>query len=177
MLPSDPIPAGPFVLRPPMESDAPTVARACDDPVTAHFIPLMPSPYGLADAMFYLTEVVPAAWKAGGAEFAIADSRDELVGVVGLKPPDRLGNGEVGYWVAPWARGRGVASAAVRTITAWAFSRGVPRIEILADVENIGSQKVAMASGYRSEGVLRGAERHRDGSRRDLAQFARLAGD
>jgi RimJ/RimL family protein N-acetyltransferase len=137
----------------------------------------MPSPYGLADAMFYLTEVVPAAWKAGGAEFAIADSRDDLMGVVGLKPPDRLGNGEIGYWVAPWARGRGVAGAAVRTLTAWAFTRGVPRIAILANLENIGSQKVAMASGYRAEGVLRGAERRRDGSRQDLVQFARLPGD
>jgi len=35
---------------------------------------------------------------------------------------------EVGYWVAPWARGRGVAAAAVEAATGWAFEHGIARM-------------------------------------------------
>jgi RimJ/RimL family protein N-acetyltransferase len=178
MLPHEVIPAGPVVLRLPEERDADAIARACNDPEIAAFLPLIPSPYTRDDAVAWITKMAPATWEAGGADFVIAGTATgEVLGVVGLKPPDRFGGGEVGYWLAPGARGRGVATTAVRALAAWAFAQGMPRIALLADVENVASQQVALRSGFEREGVLRGAGTSRDGARTDLAAFARLASD
>ncbi|MEV4461497.1 GNAT family N-acetyltransferase, partial [Microbispora sp. NPDC049633] len=113
MLPQEAIPAGPVVLRLPVEGDADQIARACSDPDIARFIPFVPSPYTRDDALAWITKAVPAAWENGGADFLLADpGTGEVLGTAGLKPPDRFGVTEVGYWLAPWARGRGVATAA-----------------------------------------------------------------
>ncbi|MEW9529611.1 GNAT family N-acetyltransferase [Microbispora sp. NPDC049125] len=178
MLPYDVISAGPSVLRLPEERDAEAVTRACSDPEVVRFITLLPSPYSRDDALFWITKMTRATWDAGGADFLIADRvTDEPLGTVGIKPPDRFGNSEVGYWLAPWARGRGVMTEAVRALSSWAFEHGVPRITLLADVRNLPSQQVALRSGYALEGVLRGGGRARDGSRDDMAAYARLATD
>jgi RimJ/RimL family protein N-acetyltransferase len=50
-------------------------------------------------------------------------------------------------------------------------------VELLAAVDNAASQRVALAAGFQHEGVRRGGEVLRDGSRGDLAAFARLAAD
>src|SRR5262249_39239390 len=85
---------------------------------------------------------------------------------------------EIGYWVAPWARRRGVATAATRVLSDWAFDhRAVERLELLAAKENVGSQRVALAAGFTREGVRRGASLGRDGLRKDLVAFVRLLGD
>lgn len=58
--------------------------------------------------------------------------------------------------MAPAARGRGVATAAVRLLTDWGFSeRGLLRLELLISVENVASIRVAERCGYVQEGVLR----------------------
>ncbi|MEU9889137.1 GNAT family N-acetyltransferase [Sphaerisporangium sp. NPDC051011] len=178
MLPRDTIHAGPIVLRPPVEDDAETIARACADPETARFLPTLPFPYTLDDALRYITEGAAAIWNAGGATFAIADAAGGgWLGDIEVKPPGTRGVFEVGYHLAPWARGRGVASAAVRAVTEWVFAQGAHRVEILADVENLPSQRVAMAAGYRREGVLRDARPRRGGGHADMVAFARLARD
>ncbi|WP_433280156.1 GNAT family N-acetyltransferase [Micromonospora sp. CA-244673] len=59
---------------------------------------------------------------------------------------------EVGYWTAAPARGRGVAPRAVEAVTGWAFSRfaagGLTRLELLHQVDNPASCRVAEKSGY-----------------------------
>ncbi|GAA0444678.1 hypothetical protein Acor_61240 [Acrocarpospora corrugata] len=178
MLPRETIHAGPVDLRPPVDADLDAITRACADPEIARFIPPVPVPYTRADALYWKNRAAAESWAAGGGDFVMADpATGEPQGVVGVKPPDRFGNVEVGYWVAPWARGKGVATAAVRAITDWRFALGAARMDLLADIENLGSQKVAMAAGYIREGVRRGAGTHRDGSRCDLVAFARLATD
>ncbi|GAB3146611.1 GNAT family N-acetyltransferase [Microbispora hainanensis] len=178
MLPQEAIPAGPAVLRLPVEGDADQIARACADPEIARFIPFIPSPYTRDDALTWITKTVPATWENGGADFVVADAAtDEVLGTAGLKPQDRFGGTEVGYWLAPWARGRGVVTAAVRALAERAFARGVPRIELYADVENVASQQVALRCGFAHEGVLRGAGGPRDGTPADLAVFGRLSTD
>ncbi|MER7132220.1 GNAT family N-acetyltransferase [Streptosporangium saharense] len=165
------------VLRPPAKSDAESIARACADPRVSRFLPTLPVPYTRDDALAYLG-MAEQAWRDGGASFAIADAEtDEWLGNIGLKPLDARGNGEVGYLVAPWAQGRGVATAATRALTEWVFALGVRRVELLADVENLASQRVALAAGFQREGVRRSAEARRDGSRADLVAFARLYGE
>jgi RimJ/RimL family protein N-acetyltransferase len=65
---------------------------------------------------------------------------------------------EIGYWTAAPARGRGVAPRAVDTVTAWAFTRfaagGLTRLELLHQVDNPASCRVAEKCGYVFEEVL-----------------------
>jgi RimJ/RimL family protein N-acetyltransferase len=90
--------------------------------------------------------------------FAVLDAgRNRPVGQVGLKNRDggRIGTGgrgEIGYWTAADARGRGIAPAAVRAVTDWAFSRFgpelLPGIMLVHDLNNAASCRVAGKSGY-----------------------------
>jgi ribosomal-protein-alanine N-acetyltransferase len=71
---------------------------------------------------------------------------------------DRLGNialtyengaGEVVYWLAPEARGRGVATRALLLMSGWAFrTRGLDEIRLWAHIDNSASRAVAERAGY-----------------------------
>lgn len=126
----------------------------------------MPAPCTPDDAMRFL-KLAEQLWEAGGALFAVADAgTGEWLGNIDLKALDPRGNGEIGYLIAPWARGRGVATAVTTALARWAFAQGVRRVEVLAAAENLASQRVALAAGFRREGVRRSAEDRRDGTRR-----------
>ncbi|MEW2086770.1 GNAT family N-acetyltransferase [Streptomyces sp. NPDC005283] len=59
---------------------------------------------------------------------------------------------EVGYWTAAHARGRGVAPRALQALTYWAFTafpgNRLKRLELLHQVDNTASCRVAQKSGY-----------------------------
>lgn len=59
---------------------------------------------------------------------------------------------EVGYWTAAPARGRGVAPRALSALTDWAFATfaadGLARLELLHQVDNTASCRVAQKCGY-----------------------------
>jgi len=157
-------------LRPYREADVDDLAAGYTDPRT----PV----YTRDDAVQWITHGAPSAWAAGGAAYAIADpATDRLLGGVGIsRVVAERGQGELGYWVVPWARRRGVATAAARELTSWAFDRGFSRLELLADPANAPSQRIALAVGYQREGVRRGGSQLLDG-RYDLVVWARLATD
>jgi len=139
----------------------------------------VPSPFTLRHAEHFLAEGVASVFADGGVAYAIADPHtDELLGGIGF---DRViairRQAEIGYWVGPWARSRGVATSAVRALSAHALTHGLERLELLTHWDNPASQRVALAAGYRREGVRREALPNRNGGRDDLIAFARLAGD
>ncbi|MEH0938111.1 GNAT family N-acetyltransferase [Micromonospora psammae] len=65
---------------------------------------------------------------------------------------------EVGYWTAASARGRAVASRALEAVTGWAFTRfaasGLTRLELLHQIDNPASCRVAEKTGYAFVEVL-----------------------
>jgi RimJ/RimL family protein N-acetyltransferase len=62
----------------------------------------------------------------------------------------------LGYWVRTSAAGRGVATNATRAAARFGFEQlGLRRIEIVAAVDNIPSQRVAEKAGAVREGILR----------------------
>ena len=62
----------------------------------------------------------------------------------------------LGYWVRTGFAGRGIASRATRLAARFGFEElGLQRVEIVAAVENVGSQRVAEKAGAQREGVLR----------------------
>jgi RimJ/RimL family protein N-acetyltransferase len=137
----------------------------------------VPSPYTRRDAeeWFALTRTTRAAGHQ--VAFAVTSTDDgELLGSIDLRvSPADPAVAELGYMVGPRARGKGVATRAVRLITDWAFEAlGIERMEILVDPLNEPSTRVAEAAGYEREGLLRSYRPSRNGSRIDLAMFARL---
>nr|WP_234306624.1 GNAT family N-acetyltransferase [Streptomyces sp. NRRL F-2799] len=83
------------------------------------------------------------------------DEEGELLGHIALK--DVLsgdGRAEVGYWTAARARGRGVAPRALTALTGWAFERGLTRLELLHQMDNTASCRVALKCGYERAGVV-----------------------
>ncbi len=100
----------------------------------------------------------PAAWERNEEwGFVIVSPDGRVLGTCGIHHLDlRNGVGELGYWVRTSATRNGVASAATRQISQWAFrEQGLHRLEILASVENIGSQRVAEKVGAVREAILR----------------------
>ena len=84
---------------------------------------------------------------------------------------------ELGYMVAPSARGRGVATEALRLLTAWAFEKlGAVRAELVISTENEASKRVAERCGYQREAVLRSVHQ-KQGLRDDVEIWSRLTTD
>jgi len=159
--------------------DLDDLLAAFNDPDMRRFLALLSVPFTREQAEEYVAEVVPRLFAAGGGFYAVADPvSDRLLGGVGI---DRIapgrGQAEVGYWTGPWARRRGVATAALRALSEHAFDTGLSRLELLTQWENAASQRVALAAGFQPEGVRRGALPDRTGGREDALAYARLAGD
>ena len=118
-------------------------------------------------------------WRDGSrAGFAIVTLEGEFVGMAMFVQLEHQGRqGEIGYVVAPAARGNGVATRAVRLLTEWGFSElGLERIELWIDTTNAGSERVAERAGYVREGVLR-SYWFKEEIRRDFGVWSRLRGD
>jgi RimJ/RimL family protein N-acetyltransferase len=175
VLPLDGVPGSLRGWRP---VDVPAATRACQDPESARWT-TVPAPYGIEDAEFYTADLVPGQWARGAAAgYAIADGDDRYAGSIDLRlDPSDEGSAEVGYLVAPWARRKWYAAAAVRTVCAWGFAAlGLERIVWKAYLGNDASRRVAEKAGFTIEGVGRGACVQR-GERRDAWVGSLLATD
>jgi len=111
--------------------------------------------------------------------FAVVDVRDGSFLGLGLAfGIDREGRQlELGYVVAPEARGRGVATRTLELLTQWAFSElDALRIELWISTDNEPSKRVAANVGYRYEGTLRSFH-FKQGIRDDFEVWSRLPSD
>lgn len=177
--PDPPLSDGTVVLRLPREPDAPAIAAACADPEIARWIPV-PVPYRLEDAREFVA-FAAEAWSSGREPtFVICDAASGLlVGSIAIhRRPDEPRTAAVGYWVAPEARGRGLAARAARLVARWAFTvePELVRMELLTLVGNEASGRVALRAGFAREGVLRRYLPFR-GDLVDAVMFARLRDD
>jgi RimJ/RimL family protein N-acetyltransferase len=143
-------------LRAPSEADVPAITEACQDPDIQHFT-FVPVPYREEHARNWVGDAAARAAAGEGLSLVIADGddRDQLLGAAGLLRPDRLRRTiEIGYWVAPWARGRGIAVRATKLLAPWALrTLDLTRIACDVDVDNAASRKVAERAGFVAEDV------------------------
>lgn len=168
-------------LRAFLKSDIDDVYTACNDPELQKWIPIPGPgvPYTREVAEQWCLRDAPGLRTGGdGQQWAVTTpDTDRLMGAVGLV---RIGwpamNTEIGYWAAPWARGRGYLGEAVVAVSRWALDQGFQRIEIKAGTENLPSRRVAEKAGFVFEGVERSAMPLHEG-RTDLAVYSLLPGD
>jgi RimJ/RimL family protein N-acetyltransferase len=100
-----------------------------------------------------------------------------LLGGVTLRHFDPMrGVIEVGYWLFAHARGRGLATRAVRAVVREAFSSGLWRVEAHVRIGNEASERVLERAGCTREGIKRRFLRH-DSERVDATLFSLLADD
>jgi RimJ/RimL family protein N-acetyltransferase len=158
-----------IVLRQFTEDDVPAIVAACQDPEIPRWT-RVPAPYTEADARHFLADPPDTA-------FAVVDrSSGELLGAIGARPEDD-GRVEIGYWVAREARGRGVATRAVRIVSRWAVEElGARRVQLYTDPANDASQRVAEKAGFQREGTLRSWTEIK-GTRRDAVMYSLLPDD
>lgn len=167
-------------LRPFAEADIPRLVEACSDAVSRRFLAHLPRPYTDATARGYLDDCLWQAALGAKATWAIAD-RDSDIALGNIAVMDMLGvggdSGEIGYWLHPDARGRGVMTEATRLVVDHALDPdGLDRrrLTLYAAADNRASNAVAEAAGFSYYGTQRAAERLGDGSFDDLRGYELL---
>jgi ribosomal-protein-serine acetyltransferase len=111
------------------------------------------------DSRSFIETVTAQREDGRGPTFGIVQD-GELTGVVGFLPIDRVNRcGEIGYWLAERAQGRGVMTQACWFAVRYGFlTLDLNRVQIAAGTENHGSRKVPERLGFKFEGILRGRE-------------------
>jgi RimJ/RimL family protein N-acetyltransferase len=162
-------------LRP---EDKPAVVRGLNDPECGRWLWAPPYPYAESDFDEFYARQATAWSQERNAFWTIADAASgEVLGAISIGIRENLESGEIGYWCGPWARRRGVTVAAVRLVRDWALDDlGLLRVEIGAFGDNIASQRVALAAGFRREGERRSFITAR-GVRHDDVIFGIIPGD
>ncbi|WP_369211955.1 GNAT family N-acetyltransferase [Streptomyces flavofungini] len=165
-----------LTLRPWRPEDAPAVLAAFTPPQMSR---QADHPVDSLAAASRWIERRTAEHETGSAyAFAVADESDVPLGNVALSAVNLThGTGWVSYWTRAESRGKGTATTALRSLTAWAFTTlHLHRLELGHRTDNPSSCAVARAAGYTVEGLQR--EKLRYGAERfDVELHARLAGD
>lgn len=167
------------VLSAPTEADIDRIAALCVDPAIAEWT-TVPSPYTREHAVGFVTGMVADGWVTGRSHTWAIRVDDVLVGMIGLNGIAD-GAAEIGFWLAPEARGTGVMSEAVALVVDHGFAAppaglGLQRILWRAFAGNHASAAVARRAGFTFEGMSRLGAVHR-GQRRDEWLAGLLAGD
>nr|WP_131102742.1 GNAT family N-acetyltransferase [Streptomonospora litoralis] len=171
-----------LVLRAHTRDDVDAVYLGAGDPGVQRWLP-MPRPgqaYTRADAENWCLVAAPQARVGGDGQqwAAVEAATGAYAGSVGLtRTLWRTSSTEVGYWLAPWARGRGLATEAVVAISRWALcDQEFQRVELKAAVGNTASRRVAEKAGFTYEGTERNAMPLHEG-RTDLAVYSLIPAD
>ena len=142
----------------------PAIVAMCEEPEVIRFTSV-PVPYSADDAQLWL-DLHPGRLAAGdGAAFAITEGGDDRpVGSIGVRVLHDQGSAETGYHVVRDARGRGLATAALRLLARWTFAElEVGRLQLTTHLDNpslaAGRREGRVHPRGRAAGVGRSARR------------------
>jgi RimJ/RimL family protein N-acetyltransferase len=177
-----------IILRPLRHADAPRIQQACSDPETVRWLggTAISERYNLDDAHNFVDRVRELVKAESHMSWAIADpDTDDLLGSVGLHGLHGYltDTASLGYWSHPDARRAGVTTAAARAVVTDALKStvrggaGLRRLMLVTAVGNIGSRKVAEATGFQRAGQTRQSGLLFDGTFTDEVTYDLLASD
>jgi RimJ/RimL family protein N-acetyltransferase len=149
----------PISLRPYQADDVLPLYEAASESI-ADIYPWMPwchPGYTLEDSRSWVASRLEA-WGQPDYDFVIVEqATGRFLGAVGLNQINRVHDfANLGYWVRSSAAGHGIAVMAARLCARFGFDElKLHRIEIVVDVDNRRSQRVAEKLGATREGLAR----------------------
>jgi ribosomal-protein-serine acetyltransferase len=151
--------APPLSLRPWHEDYATALHEAARESLQSvgRWLPWCHAGYDMDEALKWIAFSKHGWQKGEHYTFAVFDAQGTLIGDVGLNQIDgRNLRANLGYWLRPTATGRGYAAHAGRALTVFGFETlGLRRIEIVAAIDNLASQRTAEHIGAQREGIAR----------------------
>ncbi|MBE7162581.1 MAG: GNAT family N-acetyltransferase [Williamsia herbipolensis] len=145
----------------PTRADTVAITDACQDPEVVRWTTI-PTPYGPRDAQAFIDALVGPGW-ASDREYTWAIRRPGstwLDGVISWRTEHR----DLGFWLAPHARGRGLMHDAVELVVGFAFDRGAADVYWECYAGNTASASVARRAGFSYTGTGTALIPNRDGS-------------
>ena len=115
-----------LTLTIPAPADADEVTKLCQDPAIQKWT-TVPVPYTRESAVAFIEDIALPDWEKGSPTWFFratttngAQADSPILGAIGLA---RRGDtiSEIGYWLAPDARGRGVMAEAVQRVLDFGF--------------------------------------------------------
>lgn len=163
---------GEITLRPLREEDIEAIFQACQDPSISAFT-RVPYPYDREMAEDFVRGCDISYRNHQGVVFAIeVDGRFAgTIGLHGIQLSDHCA--EVGYWIEKSHRGKGLCTAAVRSLLDFSLNiMEFRRIEGMADFNNEASQRVMERAGMTRDALLRNRVTKPNGDQIDMVLFS-----
>ncbi|ASF10246.2 putative acetyltransferase [Nocardia brasiliensis NBRC 14402] len=162
----------------PTSEDIDAITECCQHPSIGEWVTI-PVPYTRENAKTFIEDIVGPGWAGKSPTWAVRERADgPVVGMIGLGERDES-SAEIGYWLAPRVRSRGLMSQSVALVCDYGFRPdrlALQRISWRAFVGNYPSAAVVRRTGFRYEGLSRLGSLQR-GRRRDHWLAARLNTD
>ncbi|MDX9974431.1 MAG: GNAT family N-acetyltransferase [FCB group bacterium] len=141
-----------FIIRPHRWGDEESLARYANNPNVSRFLSdIFPCPYTLEDAKRFIA--IREKDEDPRTHFAIVRG-DGVIGGVGFTPFEgnaRL-TAEIGYWLGEPFWGQGIATEALKLVSALAFEQyGLIRLQARVLEGNAASMRVLEKAGYSLE--------------------------
>jgi ribosomal-protein-alanine N-acetyltransferase len=163
---------GEITLRPLREEDIEAIFQACQDPSISAFT-RVPYPYDREMAEDFVRGCDISYRNHQGIVFAIevAGGFAGTIGLHGIQLSDHCA--EVGYWIEKSHRGKGLCTAAVRSLLDFSLNiMEFRRIEGMADFNNEASQRVMERAGMARDALLRNRVTKPNGDQIDMVLFS-----
>lgn len=163
-----------IILRAWRRSDIPSLVRYANNrKIWLNLRDVFPHPYMHAEAEKWIA--ICESNQGPATQFAI-ELQDEAIGGIGCRLLDDVNckTAEVGYWLGEPFWGRGIATAALKQTTNYAFEIfSVERLQASVFEWNPASARVLEKAGYVLEGRLRRSI-FKDGRLADSLLYARI---
>ncbi len=155
-----------LILDVPTSGDIDEINEICQDELIQKWT-TVPVPYTRESAAFFIEQIAIPGWEKDSPTWFIREISEKnnddgapgpIVGAISLTR--EATSAEIGYWLAPAGRGRGLMSEAVQAVLDFAFEElGVESVQYQCQVmdgePNWASAKVAWRAGFTFEGRTR----------------------